>query len=207
MFRGTLCRSTNYPFYNEPGMGAMKDDERNKSESRRARTARDAALIHRAALADYNKNCSLATTRWAILDWVKDGKFKESIWSVRCATVSPNDFLSLRRRPQDIIVSHFLLQRSKVVSTIKAWATKDPRMRAWKPGFDSCAGATHLQPYNGGMAYKWAQFNANGQKQPEQKKPAPPPEPAPRDLVQETEDALEALAGWKESGWLEKLVA
>merc|ERR1719487_776537 len=101
----------------------MKDDERNKN---------------------YTKNCSLATTRWAILDWIKDGKFKESIWS-------------------DIIVSHFLLQRSKVVSTIKAWATKDPRMRAWKPGFDSCAGATHLQPYNGGMAYKWAQFNANGQ--------------------------------------------
>ncbi|PRQ72346.1 hypothetical protein AAT19DRAFT_9685 [Rhodotorula toruloides] len=163
----SMILGTNYPFYNEPGMGAMKDDERNKN---------------------YNKNCSLATTRWAILDWVKDGKFKESIWS-------------------DIIVSHFLLQRSKVVSTIKAWATKDPRMRAWKPGFDSCAGATHLQPYNGGMAYKWAQFNANGQKQPEQKKPAPPPEPAPRDLVQETEDALEALAGWKESGWLEKLVA
>ncbi|EMS18111.1 baculoviral IAP repeat-containing protein 6 (apollon) [Rhodotorula toruloides NP11] len=162
-----LSISTNYPFYNEPGMGAMKDDERNKN---------------------YNKNCSLATTRWAILDWIKDGKFKESIWS-------------------DIIVSHFLLQRSKVVSTIKAWAAKDPRMRAWKPGFDSCAGATHLQPYNGGMAYKWAQYNANSQKQPEQKKPAPPPEPAPRDLVQETEDALETLAGWKESGWLDELVA
>lgn len=80
-------------------------------------------------------------------------------------------------------------------------------MRAWKPGFDSCAGATHLQPYNGGMAYKWAQYNANSQKQPEQKKPAPPPEPAPRDLVQETEDALETLAGWKESGWLDELVA
>ncbi|BGP11044.1 hypothetical protein JCM10049v2_006943 [Rhodotorula toruloides] len=163
----SMILGTNYPFYNEPGMGAMKADERNKN---------------------YNKNCSLATTRWAILDWVKDGRFKESIWS-------------------DIIVSHFLLQRSKVVSTIKAWAAKDPRMRAWKPGFDSCAGATHLQPYNGGMAYKWAQYNANSQKQPEQKKPAPPPEPAPRDLVQETEDALETLAGWKESGWLDELVA
>ncbi|BGP35026.1 hypothetical protein JCM10296v2_006856 [Rhodotorula toruloides] len=163
----SMILGTNYPFYNEPGMGATKDDERNKN---------------------YNKNCSLATTRWAILDWIKDGKFKESIWS-------------------DIIVSHFRLQRSKIVSTIEAWAAKDPRMRAWKPGFDSCAGATHLQPYNGGMAYKWAQYNANGQKQSEQNKPAPPPESAPRDLVQETEDALESLAGWKESGWLEKLVA
>ncbi|GEM12832.1 baculoviral IAP repeat-containing protein 6 [Rhodotorula toruloides] len=60
----TITRS----FYNEPGMSAMKDDERN-------------------------------TTCWANLNWIKDGKFKASIWS-------------------DIIVLHFLLERSKLASTL-----------------------------------------------------------------------------------------
>lgn len=110
--------------------------------------------------------------------------------------------------PQDVIVSHFVLQRSKVLSTIKAWAAKDARMRAWKPGFDSCAGGTHLQPYNYAAAYHWPKATANGVAgQGQQQQQDKPPEPAPRDLVQETEDALQSLAGWKESGWLETLVA
>ncbi|BGP27322.1 hypothetical protein JCM10295v2_006290 [Rhodotorula toruloides] len=46
-----------------------------------------------------SKNCSLATACWANLNWIKDGKFKASIWS-------------------DIIVLHFLLERSKLASTL-----------------------------------------------------------------------------------------
>lgn len=48
----------------------------------RAGSVERAAQLIDSVHPDYNKNCSLATTRWAILDWVKDGKFKDSIWSV-----------------------------------------------------------------------------------------------------------------------------
>jgi hypothetical protein len=51
---------------------------------------------------DYNKNISLAPTRWAILDWIESDKFKDSLWSVRpCPSqslLSPSTNPSTARR-------------------------------------------------------------------------------------------------------------
>ncbi|TNY17926.1 hypothetical protein DMC30DRAFT_419335 [Rhodotorula diobovata] len=157
----SMILGTNYPFYNEPGFGAPRDDERNKN---------------------YNKNVSLATTRWAILEWIEGNKFKDSIWG-------------------DIILSHFLLHRPSIQATLASWAAADPRLEAWTPALNATAGTHLLEPYRrpvynpvGGVGAQEA---------------AAPAGPAPRDLVREVDEALEALTEWKDDvvGWLEGLVA
>ncbi|BGP43102.1 hypothetical protein JCM10449v2_007126 [Rhodotorula kratochvilovae] len=190
----SMILGTNYPFYNgkpQPGFGAPRDDERNKN---------------------YNKNCSLATTRWAILDWIQGDKFKDSIWA-------------------DVIVSHFLLQRRTISSTLAQWAAADARLRAWTPSLNATCGTQNLEPYRHGaygynaylpqapLAAAAAAAGAKGKgkgkgkaavqpkaKEPEQQ-PAVPAGPPPRDLVQETEEALDKLEEWREKGWLDGLVA
>ncbi|GAA5917479.1 hypothetical protein JCM6882_004895 [Rhodosporidiobolus microsporus] len=180
----SMILGTNYPFYNEPGYGAPRDDERNKN---------------------YNKNCSLATTRWAILDWIAGDKFKDSMWS-------------------DVIASHFLLNRSTVLSTLADWAAKDARIKKWTPTLNATAGTDKLEPFNygryyanlnamagigvgvgGGGAAKKGKGKGKGKaaEVEEEKQPAGPP---PRDLVTEVEEALEKLEAWKGKEWLDELV-
>ncbi|GAA6007783.1 uncharacterized protein JCM10292_005433 [Rhodotorula paludigena] len=179
----SMILGTNYPFYNEPGFGAPRDDDRNKT---------------------YNKNCSLATTRWAMLDWIQGDKFKDSIWA-------------------DVIASHFLLRRDNVLSTISGWAAQDARMSSWTPSLNATAGTASLEPYRYG-AYKYVPPVANGDaakkgkgkgkgkaaqgaQGAQEEKPAVPVGPPPRDLVKEVEEALDKLASWREEGWLAKLAA
>ncbi|GAA5844601.1 hypothetical protein JCM11251_002239 [Rhodosporidiobolus azoricus] len=172
----SMILGTNYPRYNEPGYGAPRDDKLNKT---------------------YNSNCSLATTRWAILDWIDGDKFKDSMWS-------------------DVIASHILLNRSTIASTVSTWAAKDPRMRKWTPSFNATAGTDRLEPFN--MAQYYADLNAQasigvgGKKGKGKKKavvaeqPKQPEGPTPRDLVKEVEEALDKLERWKGREWLVKLV-
>ncbi|GAA5952038.1 hypothetical protein JCM10213_005346 [Rhodosporidiobolus nylandii] len=187
----SMILGTNFPFYNEPGFGAPKDDIRNKN---------------------YNKNCSLATTRWAILNWIEGDTFKDSIWS-------------------DVIVSHFLLNRSTISSTIAGWAKADDRMKKWTASLNATAGTDRLEPYSyarytaayagipapgvsaaqaatGLGAAVAAKGKGKGKAAAavaeEPKKPADPPS---RDLVKEVEAALDKLEGWREAGWLETLVS
>ncbi|GAA5993591.1 hypothetical protein JCM10908_000129 [Rhodotorula pacifica] len=176
----SMILGTNYPFYNEPGFGAPRDDDRNKT---------------------YNKNISLATARWAILDWLENDKYKQSIWA-------------------DVIASHFLLRRSQILATVKDWAKKDPRLHAWTPQHDKVAGTHMLEPYGyGGLPYvsPWkpdgsqksqAEMDAERAKLREAEKKR-----KKRDLVGEMEQALQRLEGGAKGSevetmeWLEKLVA
>ncbi|GAA5877972.1 hypothetical protein JCM3774_004770 [Rhodotorula dairenensis] len=169
----SMILGTNYPFYNEPGFGAPRDDERNQI---------------------YNKNVSLATARWAILDWIDGDKYKGSIWA-------------------DVIASHFLLRRSQVLATVKEWAKLDARLHAWLPQHDKCAGTHHLTPYGSLYVSPW---NADGTQkteaelEKERDKLRKADEQGKRDLVVEIERALKKLEGWKGAGtataeWLDKL--
>ncbi|GAA5912884.1 hypothetical protein JCM8208_002072 [Rhodotorula glutinis] len=171
----SMILGTNYPFYNEPGFGAPRDDLRNQN---------------------YNKNCSLATTRWAILDWIQGDKFKDSIWA-------------------DVILSHFLLHRDSIESTLAASAALDPRLKAWTPSFNSLAGSHQLEPYQPPV-YAYAPVpqpqvavGANGKAKGKGKAPVEPAGPAARDLVREVREALDGLGKWIEDvgAWLEGLVA
>ncbi|GAA5933474.1 hypothetical protein JCM3775_000705 [Rhodotorula graminis] len=180
----SMILGTNYPFYNEPGFGAPRNDLRNQN---------------------YNKNCSLATTRWAILDWIQGDKFKDSIWA-------------------DVILSHFLLHRESIESTLATWAALDPRLTAWTPSYNNTAGTHQLEPYQPPV-YDYAAVSAapvaTGPAKSKGKgkaaassaaaaaKPVVPAGPAPKDLVREVREALDGLAKWKEDvgGWLEGLVA
>ncbi|GAA6009174.1 hypothetical protein JCM11491_005781 [Sporobolomyces phaffii] len=92
-----------FPFYNEPGCGAAKDDKRNKQ---------------------YNMNVSLATVRYAMLDWMDPSK-KHSIWA-------------------DVIYSHFTLLRKEITASVQSWATKDGRLGNWYPGYDAYAGQAQV---------------------------------------------------------------
>lgn len=103
--------------------------------------------------------------------------------------------------PQDIILSHFLLHRPSIQATLASWAAADPRLEAWTPALNATAGTHLLEPYRrpvynpvGGVGAQEA---------------AAPAGPAPRDLVREVDEALEALTEWKDDvvGWLEGLVA
>ncbi|GAA5854336.1 hypothetical protein JCM9279_004724 [Rhodotorula babjevae] len=182
----SMILGTNYPFYNEPGFGAPRDDLRNQN---------------------YNKNCSLATTRWAILDWIQGDKFKDSIWA-------------------DVILSHFLLHRSSIESTLATWAALDPRLQAWTPSYNSTAGTQLLEPFKlpvynhvpvaqpqpqvAAAAAAVGKAKAKSKAAaPSVAAPAAPAGPAPKDLVREVREALDGLSTWKEDveGWLEGLVA
>ncbi|GAA6023489.1 hypothetical protein JCM10207_006215 [Rhodosporidiobolus poonsookiae] len=197
----SMILGTSFPFYNEPGFGAPRDDIRNQN---------------------YNKNVSLATARWAILDWIEGDKGKASMWS-------------------DIILSHFLLNRAPILSALSTWAGADPRMRSWTPALNATAGTDRLEPYNWGRGYgagldgmfgaglavksgggakgkakakkgkgkgkgKAAAEDDDDDDEPAPAAPPKPAEPVKRDLVKEIEAAMERLEGWREQGWVEGLV-
>ncbi|GAA5871136.1 hypothetical protein JCM8547_001468 [Rhodosporidiobolus lusitaniae] len=177
----SMILGTNFPYFNEPGYGAPRDTVQNQT---------------------YNKNVSLATTRWAILDWIEGDKFKDSIWI-------------------DIIASHFLLRRPLISSTLSSWAAKDPRMRKWTPSLNATAGTDKLEPFS--YARYYAELNAadgvgaggsgsgggaggkkaKGKGKKSAKEEEKPAGLAERDLVKEVEAALDRLEGWKEVRWLE----
>ncbi|GAA5980097.1 hypothetical protein JCM11641_006915 [Rhodosporidiobolus odoratus] len=180
----SITSITNMPFYNEPGFGAPRDDGRNKN---------------------YNKNCSLATTRWAILDWIEGDKYKDSLWG-------------------DIITSHFLLHRNQLLSTLSTWSSLDPRYRTWTPSMNDTAGTDKLEPFDwktyyannaaagsagagveGGKEGK-GKGKAKGSKGKKDEEKEEDEQPKGRDLVKEVNQALETLQGWRKEGWLEGLV-
>lgn len=75
---------TQFPFYNEPGFGAPKNDKRNKGElTETVAEGRQSPTFTKLTSPplDYNANCSLATARWAIINWMDDS-FQQSIWAV-----------------------------------------------------------------------------------------------------------------------------
>ncbi|KDR85653.1 hypothetical protein GALMADRAFT_218749 [Galerina marginata CBS 339.88] len=79
------------PYYNEPGHGQ--------------------ANLKAPVSIDYNRNISLQTTRWAIVDWLDD-KHRHGIW-------------------QDVIASHFIIRKDKIRQQIMEWSKKDPAVRAY----------------------------------------------------------------------------
>lgn len=127
---------------------------------------------------------------------------------------------------QDVILSHFILRRSSIESTLATWAALDPRLKAWTPSLNSTAGTHQLEPYKPPV-YPYAPVvppqpqaaaaAANGKGKGKGKgkaaaaaaKPVVPAGPAPKDLVREVREALDGLSAWKEDvgGWLEGLVA
>ncbi|KAH7881130.1 uncharacterized protein C8R40DRAFT_17876 [Lentinula edodes] len=79
------------PYFNEPGLGRANP----KSN----------ASIH------YNRNISLQTTRWAIVDWLKE-EHRNGIWG-------------------EVIASHFSIRKEKIRKQICDWAQNDPKMRSY----------------------------------------------------------------------------
>ncbi|KAH9948225.1 hypothetical protein B0H21DRAFT_258517 [Amylocystis lapponica] len=77
------------PFFNEPGFG-QADPKSAKSIA-------------------YNRNISVETTRWAIVDWLKD-EHRDGIWA-------------------DVIASHFTIRNTKIRKCIQEWAAEEPRIR------------------------------------------------------------------------------
>ena len=57
----------------------------------------------------YNRNISLQTTRWAIVDWLRD-EHRDGIWQV-CDFSRPQILYS---QDQDVIVSHFTIYKDKI---------------------------------------------------------------------------------------------
>ncbi|KAI0368884.1 hypothetical protein BV20DRAFT_968673 [Pilatotrama ljubarskyi] len=82
------------PYFNEPGFGRANP--------------RNQASIH------YNKNIIMQTTRWAIVDWLRD-EHKDGLW-------------------REVISSHFLTRHDKVKKCIRAWAIEEPGMRNYRCG-------------------------------------------------------------------------
>ncbi|KAJ3789983.1 hypothetical protein GGU10DRAFT_304042 [Lentinula aff. detonsa] len=79
------------PYFNEPGYGQANP--------------KSTASIH------YNQNISLQTTRWAIVDWLREEN-RKSIWG-------------------EVIASHFSIRKEKIYKDICDWAEKNPLMRAY----------------------------------------------------------------------------
>ncbi|KAI0354631.1 hypothetical protein OH77DRAFT_1425701 [Trametes cingulata] len=80
------------PYFNEPGFG--RANPKNRASIR------------------YNKNITMQTTRWAIVEWLKD-EHKEGLW-------------------KEVIPSHFLTRHGKIKKCIDAWAVKEPAMRSYR---------------------------------------------------------------------------
>ncbi|GAA5916963.1 hypothetical protein JCM5296_004800, partial [Sporobolomyces johnsonii] len=178
-----LC---SFPFYNKPGFGQPKDDQRNKCEfsflARSSRRSKTAPLCP-----NYNMNVSLATTRWAMLEWMTASS-KDSIWA-------------------DVIYSHFTMHRAMITSTLASWSAKDARMRTWTPSANSTCGTNCLEPYLARYAGSGYSIDpSTGQLVP--KAQAEQQEKVvERDLVGEMEEAFERVKGWREEGWIEQLIA
>jgi len=150
------------PYFNEPGFGQAK-------------------ATNPSSIA-YNKNISVQTTRWAIVDWLHD-KHQDSIWT-------------------DVIASHFTIREDKIRKSILAWAKDEPRIRKLTASaayqgedylddlpddtddelFDALGSSAHMvpPPYSrrGGRAASSAAS-------------------ASRDLLEEFHQGIKTIAAWK----------
>ncbi|KAF9469734.1 hypothetical protein BDZ94DRAFT_1328678 [Collybia nuda] len=79
------------PYYNEPGYGKVNAS----------------AQVSIA----YNRDVSLNTVRWAIVDWLRD-EYKNGIW-------------------KEVIASHFCLLHNKIQAKMVEWSKSDPRIRSY----------------------------------------------------------------------------
>ncbi|KAI0673805.1 hypothetical protein C8Q78DRAFT_1019118 [Trametes maxima] len=97
------------PYFNEPGYGQAKPTNPESIA--------------------YNKNITLQTTRWAIVDWLEN-KHKDGLWG-------------------EVIASHFLTRYEKIKACIQDWATKEPSIRKYRAGMSLPA---YAPPMGGSMA-------------------------------------------------------
>lgn len=116
-------------------------------------------------------NVSLATVRHAILNWTEP-TFRDGIWG-------------------DVIAMHFKLNRATIAAQIKAWATKDSRMRSWLPAFNQVSGTAALQPYRGGAGGQTVGAGVNA---------------ATRDLVKEFEEAMDKVEEWRDDAFFKRVL-
>ncbi|KAJ6601347.1 hypothetical protein DFH09DRAFT_1127533 [Mycena vulgaris] len=79
------------PYYNEPGHGQANPKAK--------------------VSIDYNRQISLQTCRWAMVEWLDDAH-KNGIW-------------------KDVIASHFTIRKDKIRQKIMEWATEDPKFRSY----------------------------------------------------------------------------
>lgn len=79
------------PYFNEPGHGK--------------------ANLNSSVSIEYNRNISLQTVRWAIVEWLKE-EHRNGIW-------------------RDVIASHFSIQGSQIRQRIAEWASTNPAMRSY----------------------------------------------------------------------------
>ncbi|KAJ6541873.1 hypothetical protein B0H19DRAFT_1175036 [Mycena capillaripes] len=86
------------PYYNEPGHG-------------KANPKAQVSI-------NYNKEISLQTSRWAIIEWLGSDKHKTGIW-------------------KDVIASHFTIRKDKIRQKILEWAAKNPSIRSYNQGSKS----------------------------------------------------------------------
>ncbi|KAJ7654720.1 hypothetical protein B0H17DRAFT_1099703 [Mycena rosella] len=79
------------PYYNEPGHGQANPNAQ--------------------VSINYNREISLQTCRWAMVDWLKDAH-KGGLW-------------------KDVIASHFTIRKDKIRQKIVEWAAKNPSFRSY----------------------------------------------------------------------------
>ncbi|KAM0752718.1 hypothetical protein T439DRAFT_323329 [Meredithblackwellia eburnea MCA 4105] len=123
---------------------------------------------------DYNSNIHLANVKHAMLGWCADDK-KDGIWG-------------------DVIAMHFAFNGPSIVSTVKGWAAKDARMKAWTPIFNTMSGTHLLQPYH------YPQYDRQG-------KVVDPPKADTENLVNSLVAALDKVKEWRTQEFLEGLLA
>ncbi|RDX42971.1 hypothetical protein OH76DRAFT_1410606 [Lentinus brumalis] len=96
------------PYFNEPGYGKANPNNRASQE--------------------YNKNIRAQTTRWAIVEWLKD-EHKDGVWG-------------------EVIASHFLTRHDAIRTCLVDWAKHQTNIRKYGPS----AGAYALYPSFGGAS-------------------------------------------------------
>jgi len=84
------------PYFNEPGFGTVN--------------------VNNNSSITYNKNITLQTTRWAIVDWLKP-QHRKGIWA-------------------DVIKSHCSIRQHKIRRCIQEWAKIEPGIMPYLASFD-----------------------------------------------------------------------
>ncbi|KAL0063045.1 hypothetical protein AAF712_010069 [Marasmius tenuissimus] len=143
------------PYFNEPGYG--KVDLKNQSSI------------------NYNLNIQAQTTRWAIVDWMKD-QHQIGMWA-------------------DVIAAHFLVKKDEIRAQLNEWHSGNPNIK----NYVSTPGHIHRGNWGGGsvqvmegdgLSVKSAMATMKG-KGPSKARPG-----NGIDLVQQFEDGLKAVEGW-----------
>ncbi|RPD64686.1 hypothetical protein L226DRAFT_497961 [Lentinus tigrinus ALCF2SS1-7] len=96
------------PYFNEPGYGKANPSNRASQE--------------------YNKNIRAQTTRWAIVEWLKD-EHKDGVWG-------------------EVIASHFLTRHDTIRSCLAEWAKHQTNIRKYSSSAGAYGGA-YMSPLVG----------------------------------------------------------